>query len=257
MLLTGSLGSPLLKPKSISQVLQQLEATDKDCASSISVVQICYFLFAITIASYLSVWWIFSEALHEHNTAQIQQLKNFAFASGVLAFSMAILASIKIKISTWVAPIYAIFSGIFLSGLSIAAEQKYPGIAILTVEITAIIFLINLVGLQYKIFRPNDTFKSMVYSLTATVALIYLLSFIGKLFDFQLPILHEAGVGGIIWSAFIVVLASMNVLIDIDKIIKLDNNLPNYAKWRLALGLMVTLVWLYFSVLRLLMKVKR
>jgi uncharacterized YccA/Bax inhibitor family protein len=254
----NSFGSPLLQVRQINSLIAENETFSKLTKKSyFGTLTATFILFLLTVFSFLVVWVLFQNSLVSGDTKDIQQLRNFSFASGVLAFSLAFIANYKVTLSPWIAPLYAIFSGIFLSGLSLSAEMKYPGIALMTIELTAIVFIFMLVGFKLKILQATRKFKAIVYTATATIAMVYLISFVAKFFNLNVPVIHDAGVGSILWSGFIVTIASLNLIIDFDRISKIKSNIPAYMHWRIALGLMVTLVWLYFSVLRLLQKIRR
>ena len=254
----NSFGSPMLQVRQINHLISENEdfsiLTKKSYFGTITAT---FILFVLTVFSFSVVWVLFEDSLVLGNNENIQQLRNFSFACGILAFSMAFIANYKVTLSPWIAPLYAIFSGIFLSGLSLSAEMKYPGIAIMTFELTAIVFIFMLVGFKLKILQATKKFKAIVYTATATIAMVYLLSFVAHFFNWSLPVIHDAGVGSIIWSGFIVTIAALNLIIDFDRISKIKADMPAYMHWRIALGLMVTLVWLYFSILRLLQKIRR
>ena len=213
-------------------------------------------LFTLTVVSYLSFWFFCNELFENNATTAISDIKNFSLVSGVLSFSIAFLAYYKPTLSPLLAPLYSIFSGIFIAGISFAAEIKFPGIALLTSEITLATFIIVFVGYKFKIIRVTQKFKSVVYSVIGVISLLYLLSFILILFEIKMPLIHDAGIGGIAWALFIMIIAASNLAINIDKVQRSNSN-DGYTNWRLALGLMVSLIWLYFSTLRLLSRINK
>jgi uncharacterized YccA/Bax inhibitor family protein len=253
----SSFGSPMLNVNAINALITEEDSSSTASKSHIGTLTATWILLILTVGSFLSVWVLFHEPTVSGNKHEIQQLRNFAFGSGVLAFSLAFVANFKVTLSPLIAPLYAIFSGIFLSGLSVSAEMKYPGIAIMTFELTTMVFIFMLLGFKLKILKATKQFRTIVYTMTATIATVYLISFAAKLLGFSLPVVHGFGTGSILWSGFIVTIASLNLIIDFDRISKIKSDMPAYMHWRIALGLMVTLVWLYFSILRLLKKVKR
>ena len=164
------------------------------------------------------------------------------------------MPTIKPGLSPLLAPFYALFSGIFISGLSFAAEQKFPGIAMLSVEITLLTFIFVYFGYKLGFIKVTQKFKAIVYTIIGVVSILYLLSFIFLFFDIHMPMIHDSGVGGIAWASFIMITASFHLAIDIDKIERYSSS-DGYKNWRLALGLMVSLIWLYISSLRLLSRI--
>ncbi len=212
-------------------------------------------LFVLTVISYISVWQLFDEALILKDKETIQQIKNFSFVSGILSFAILFFTSYKPTLSPILAPVYALLSGVFIGGLSLTAEMKFPGIAILTSELTLLVFIVMYIGYKLGLIQVTQKYKAIVYGLIGTISLLYLFSFIFMFVDIKLPLLHDAGIGGVAWGIFITAIAAFHLVIDIDKIEQADKNLPGFMNWRIALGLMVALIWLYFTMLRLLTRI--
>ncbi len=223
--------------------------------SNIGLTSAILILFSITVLTYLASWIFYNELLLT-STDAISSIKNFAFVSGILSFIIAFFAYYKPGLSPLLAPLYAVFSGVFISGLSFAAEVKFPGIALLTAEITLLTFLIVYIGYKVGIIKVTQKFKAIVYTLIGVISLIYLFSFLLTFFGMKIPVIHEAGIGGIAWSFFIMITASFHLSIDIDKV-ENNNSKEGNKNWRLALGLMVSLIWLYISTLRFLSRIYR
>jgi uncharacterized YccA/Bax inhibitor family protein len=109
-----------------------------------------------------------------------------------------------------------------------------------------------------EVIKASENFKLIVASATGGIALYYLVSMFGGMFGFQLPLIHDNTTGGIIFSLFVVAIASMNLVVDFDFIEQgAEQRCPKYMEWYGAFGLMVTLVWLYLEILRLLAKSRR
>lgn len=160
--------------------------------------------------------------------------------------------------SPYLAPVYAALQGVCLGGLSALMEERFPGIVLQALLLTFGIFVVLLVIYKLKIIKPSENFKLIVTSATGGLALYYLasmgLSFIG----ITLPYIHENSIGGIIFSLFAVILAAMNLVVDFDFIEQgAENKVPKYMEWYGAFGLMVTIIWLYIEILRLLAKSRR
>lgn len=157
-------------------------------------------MFSLTVVSFVFFWIFSNELLINSTPIAIENVKNFSFVSGVISFIIAFFAYYKPGLSPILAPLYAVFSGIFISGLSFAAEQKFPGIAMLTAEVTLTTFIIVYIGYKIGIIKVTQKFKSIVYSLIGIISFLYLLSFILMLFNTTIPLIHEAGIGGVIWT---------------------------------------------------------
>jgi uncharacterized YccA/Bax inhibitor family protein len=160
--------------------------------------------------------------------------------------------------SPFLAPLYSILQGLCIGGLSAAMELRFPGIVLQALLLTFGICAVLLIIYKLKIIQPTENFKLIVTSATAGLALYYLanlgLSFAG----IELPYIHENSIGGIIFSFFAVILASMNLVVDFDFIEQgAVNKMPKYMEWYGAFGLMVTIIWLYIEILRLLAKSRK
>lgn len=174
------------------------------------------------------------------------------------AFVLAIVIVVRKQAAPFLAPLYALAEGITLGGVTLGAEQLYPGIAVQALGLTLGIFLALLVAYRSRLVRASDNFKLMVFSGTVGIGLYYLASFVGGYFGIQMPLIHETGLLGIGFSLLVVVLASLNLVLDFDFIEQgVQARAPRYMEWYAAFGLVVTLVWLYLEVLHLLAKIRQ
>jgi uncharacterized YccA/Bax inhibitor family protein len=160
--------------------------------------------------------------------------------------------------SPFLAPVYGILQGICLGGLSAAMNHKFPGIVMQALLLTFGICVVLLFIYKLKIIKPTENFKLIVASATGGLALYYIASFGLSFAGIELPFIHENNTGGIIFSLFAVVLASMNLVVDFDFIEQgVEGRAPKYMEWYCAFGLMVTIIWLYVEILRLLAKSRK
>lgn len=156
------------------------------------------------------------------------------------------------------APIYAFCQGLCLGGMSALMEDRFPGIVMQALLLTFGICVILLLIYKLQIIKPSENFKLIVASATGGLALYYLLNFGLSLVGISLPWVHESGTGGIVFSIFAVILASMNLVVDFDFIEQgVAQGSPKYMEWYGAFGLMVTVIWLYVEILRLLAKSRK
>ena len=156
------------------------------------------------------------------------------------------------------APLYSLSQGIFLGAITMVFEAQYPGIAIQAIGLTFGILASLLFCYKSGIIKPTENFRLMVFSATAGIALLYLVSFIMSFFGSGIGFLHSNGPFGIAVSAGIVAIAALNLVLDFDFIEEgAEAGLPKYMEWYGAFSLMVTLVWLYMEILRLLSKLRR
>lgn len=155
------------------------------------------------------------------------------------------------------APIYAVFEGMALGGISAMYQMAYQNGIVLNAILLTLMTLFGMLFL-YKtgIVKPTERFKAGVISATMGVAFAYLFSFILSMFGLASPI-HAGGILGIVISLVVVCIAALNLIIDFDVIYKgAENRAPEHIEWYAAFGLMVTLVWLYLELLRLLSKLQ-
>ena len=111
---------------------------------------------------------------------------------------------------------------------------------------------------KYKIITVTEKLRSGIIIATGAIALVYLLGFIFQLFGYNIPYIHQGGLMGIGFSLLVIGIAALNLLLDFDNFDKAEKyGAPKYMEWFCAMGLMVTLVWLYIEFLRLLSKLNR
>jgi uncharacterized YccA/Bax inhibitor family protein len=174
-------------------------------------------------------------------------------------FVLAIIITFKKTWAPYLALGYAVLQGLFLGAISAffdyAFRDSYPGIimqaVLLTLGTTAGMFFLY----HFGIIKATNTFKKVVISATFGIALFYMLALVLRLFGVQMPYLHDNSMIGIGISLFIVVIAALNLILDFDMIEQgAKEGAPKYFEWFGAFGLLVTLVWLYLEILRLLSK---
>jgi len=172
----------------------------------------------------------------------------------ILAFITIFRSPAKAKVT---AIPYAFVEGLMLGGITGVAESIYPGIAINAVGLTFAIVAAMLFFYKSGIIKPTENFKLMIWSGIVGVFSLYLINFIMMFFGNSIGFIHSNGTFGILFSLFVVGLASMTLVLDFDFIEEAaDKGLPRYMEWYSAFSLMVTLIWLYMEVLRLLMKLQ-
>jgi len=154
-------------------------------------------------------------------------------------------------------PIYAFLEGLALGAISLFAEIQYPGIAIQAIGLTFGTLASLLFFYKSGLIKPTENFRLMIFSATAGIAVLYLVSFIMSFFGSGIGFIHSNGIFGIGFSLFVVAIAALNLVLDFDFIEQgSELGLPKYMEWFGAFALMVTLVWLYLEILRLLIKLR-
>jgi uncharacterized YccA/Bax inhibitor family protein len=155
------------------------------------------------------------------------------------------------------APLYALLEGLFLGGISAFFEARFPGIVIQAVGLTFGTLLALLAAYRSGIIRATENFKLGVAAATGGIFVVYLVSMVMGFFGIRMPFIHDSGIIGIGFSLFVVVIAALNLVLDFDFIEHgAERGAPKYMEWYAAFGLIVTLVWLYLEILRLLAKLQ-
>ena len=153
---------------------------------------------------------------------------------------------------------YAGLEGLALGGISASFEANFPGIVIQAVGLTFATLGALLFAYTSRLIKPTENFKLGVAAATGGIFLVYLVSLGLSFFGMSVPFLHDSGPIGIGISLFIVVIAALNLVLDFDFIeTGVERGAPRHMEWYAAFGLMVTLVWLYLEILRLLAKTRR
>jgi uncharacterized YccA/Bax inhibitor family protein len=174
------------------------------------------------------------------------------------AFVLAIISSFKMNLSPVLSPIYAICEGLVLGVISVYFEKSYPGIVVNAVLLTICVLFCMLACYKTGMLRATPRFKKVVILSTLAIALVYLIDLLMGVFGARgFNFLgHSSGLGMII-SLVIVAVAALNLIIDFDLIeYGAQQGAPKYMEWYSSFALMITLVWLYLEILRLLSKAR-
>lgn len=176
--------------------------------------------------------------------------------TGVGVFGGFVVAMVTAFKRTWApatTPIYAALEGLALGGISVTFEASYPGIVSQAVFLTIGTLLALLAAYRSGWIRATENFKLGVVAATGGIVLVYLMSFVLGLFGVGIPLIHGSGPIGIAFSGFVVCIAALNLVLDFDFIeAGAERGAPKYLEWYAAFGLLITLVWLYLAILRLL-----
>ncbi|MCK4739187.1 MAG: Bax inhibitor-1/YccA family protein [Deltaproteobacteria bacterium] len=212
-------------------------------------------LILITMGAALWPWQLyFGSIIEEPNVAAVYP---YLIGGAIGGFIVGIITAFKKKLAYITAPIYAVLEGLFLGSISAVFESMYPGIAFQAIMLTFGVLFSLLMAYKSGLIKVTENFRLGVVAATGGIFLIYLMSFIGSLFGFNMPFIHDSGPIGIGVSVFIVIVASLNLVLDFDFIEHgAENGAPKYMEWYAAFGLLVTLVWLYIEILRLLAKLR-
>ncbi len=172
-------------------------------------------------------------------------------------FVVALVTVFKKAWSPATAPFYALLEGLVLGGVSSIFEAQYPGIVVQAVGLTFGTLFCLLIAYKTRLIRVTEKFKLGVVAATGGIALFYFITMILGFFGIRMPYLYQGGAIGIGFSLFVVVVAALNLVLDFDFIENgARQGAPAYMEWYGAFGLMVTLIWLYLEILRLLSKLR-
>ena len=178
-------------------------------------------------------------------------------AGSICGFIVALVTIFNPKVSPFTAPIYAALEGLVLGAISAVFETIYPGIVIQALGLSIGVLAIMLFLYGTGVIRATEKFKIGVIAATGAICLVYLVSFVLSLFESNIPYIHEAGPVGIGFSLVVVVIAALNLILDFDFIEQgVTQQAPKYMEWYGGFSLLVTLIWMYLEILRLLAKIK-
>jgi uncharacterized YccA/Bax inhibitor family protein len=234
----GSYGDAYAAPRSVTMTVQ-------------GTVSKTFLLLAILSATAL---WAWGEAARGGVTGWLLG------GAAIGGFIVAMITCFRPAAAPWTAPVYAALEGVFLGALSklieMSSPQVYHGIAIQAVGLTCGTLFLMLTLFLTRTIRVTGKLAAGIMAATGAVALLYFVTFILHMFHVDVPFIHAGGKVGILFSLFVVGLAAFNLLLDFDMIEQgVASGAPKSMEWYGAFGLMVTLVWLYLEVLRLLQKV--
>ncbi|MEP6647430.1 MAG: Bax inhibitor-1/YccA family protein [Saprospiraceae bacterium] len=236
-------GNPMMRNGFSSSVSPSFSNTDQGTMTVQGAINKTFILFAIMLV-----------------TAFI----NFQLQSSVLMIGgavggliLVIVNVFKKEYSTVIAPSYAALEGLLVGGVTGIYAGFGGGIVIQAISLTLLVLFVMLVIYKTGIIPITNQFRMGVIMATGAIALMYVLTMVLGMFGIHIPYIHEGGTIGIIFSLGVIAIASLNLLLDFDMIVKGEqNNFPKYMEWFSAMGLMITLVWLYFEILRLLGKMR-
>jgi uncharacterized YccA/Bax inhibitor family protein len=168
---------------------------------------------------------------------------------------LALVTMFAKRAAPFTAPLYAVCEGLAIGGISAYYERSHPGIAIQAAGLTMATLATMLAGYRFGIIRVTERFRMGVFAATGGVALLYLIDLVLGFFGHSVPMIHEGGLVGVGFSLVVVGIAALNLVMDFDFISRgVAARAPKYMEWYLAFALVVTLVWLYLEMLRLLSK---
>ena len=208
----------------------------------------------LVICSVATAAWTWNLFLNARSPEAVMPLGLLGMIGGL------IVAVVTIFKKTWApitAPIYALLEGLVLGSVSAMFEVRFPGIAIQSVGLTFGTLIALLLVYRSGLIKVTDNFRLGVVAATGGIALFYVATMILGFFGVRFPSIYGAGPLGIGISVFVVIIAALNLVLDFDFIESgARQGAPKYMAWYAAFGLMVTLIWLYLEILRLMSKLR-
>ncbi|MCG6186537.1 MULTISPECIES: Bax inhibitor-1/YccA family protein [Maribellus] len=210
----------------------------------------------LVVAAAVFTWNKFFDVANINPEAGFSAVAPWLAIGGIGGFITVLITVFRPQSSGISAPIYAVFEGLFLGGISAFFEMQYNGIVMRAVALTLAVFAAMLFFYRSGIIKVTKKFMLGVFAATAGIALVYFVSFIAGLFGANLGFLYGSSNFSIGFSLVVVAIAALNLVLDFSFIERAaGSGAPKYMEWYGAFGLMVTLIWLYLEILRLLAKV--
>ena len=170
---------------------------------------------------------------------------------------LALVTAFKKTWSPYTAPVYAVVEGVFIGALSVIFEARYPGVVMQAVGLTFGTMAAMLLAYRSGLIKVTEKFKLGIVAATGGILLLYVANFAMSFFGHSMGFINGSSMLGIGFSAVVVVIAALNLVLDFDFIESgVKAGAPKYMEWYGAFALVVTLVWLYLEILRLLSKLQ-
>jgi len=244
-------GNPVLKGRSFSQGGYARPLELGEAMTIQGTVNKTGFLLLLAFATSAWVWRMF------YTSGNPAVVTPYVILGAIGGLIVAVATVFKPNWATLTAPLYALLEGLVLGGVSAMFESVYHGIVLQAVGLTFGVLFCMLVAYKTGMIRATEKFKVGVIAATGGIMLVYLLSFVLGFFGVAIPGIFGNGVLGIGFSVVVVVIAALNLVLDFDLIERgAAAGAPKYMEWYGAFALMVTLVWLYLEILRLLAKLQ-
>jgi len=238
-------GNPVLNEKVFLDAAR-IHASQEPMTLSGTVAK-SFVLFALLLMSASWVWYLGASAP--------AATMLWTIGGSIGGFIVALITIFKKDWSAFTSPVYAVLEGFCLGGISLVTQMQYPGIVLQAVGLTFATLFAMLLAYTSGLIKPTENFKLGVVAATGGIALYYVAAMVLGFFSIHMPLIYDSGPWGIAFSAFVVVIAALNLVLDFDFIESgVRDQAPKFMEWYGAFGLMVTLVWLYLEILRMLAK---
>lgn len=233
--------------------LKRLQAHAGVGASTMTVGGTALKTLVLLVVAAASAGWVWSAYFGGSPDAALAA----ATVGGIGGLAVGLVTCFVPRVAPWTAPLYAVLEGLLLGGVSAMYEQQYQGLPLQAVGLTFGTLFVLLAAYSTGLLRATDRFRAGITAATLGIAVYYLIAFAGSFFGFQMPLIHDNGWLGIGFSLVVVAVAALNYVLDFDFVERgARAGLDRRMEWYGAFGLLVTTVWLYLELLRLLGKLR-
>ena len=241
-------GNPTLNEKTFET---SMVLSDSEVMTERGTLNKFFLLCLLVIASASFTW---------SAASQGKDITSWIWIGALGGFAVAIVTTFKPVWASFLSPIYALLQGLFVGGISAfynhAFDKIAPGIIMQAVALTFGTVLAMFLLYRFKVIKATERFRSVLITATMGIAIFYLLALVLRMFNVNIGFIHEGSTLGIVFSLVVVGVAALNLILDFDNIERgVTMGAPKYMEWYGAFGLIVTIVWLYLEILRLLGKI--
>lgn len=246
-------GNPTLSEKIFNRSIEHAEAGTMTVRGTMAKFG---FLLFMIIAGAAYTW-------HLYYNNQQQTMMTFLWIGVIGGLVSALIISFKPTTAPYLSPAYGLLEGFFLGSISAIFNdmfaEKYPGIIMQAVGLTFGVAIAMFLLYNFRVIKATERFKSIIFMATAGIAIFYLITLLARwIFHVDTAFMYDSSWLGIGISLFVVAIAALNLIIDFDMIERgQDMGAPKFMEWYGAFGLMVTIVWLYIEMLKLLSRLAR
>jgi len=244
-------GNPTLTEKMFNKSLE-MDATLQGTMTVRGAINKFGFMMLMLIAGAAYNWHLFEEMK--------QDTMNVLMMVGIFGgLITAIAISFKPNWAPFLAPLYALLEGLFIGGISAimnySFKDSYPGLIMQAVGLTFGVAISMFILYNFRIIKATERFKSVIFTATLGIGIFYLLTMVLRMFGVNVSFMYDSSLLSIGISLFVVGIAALNLILDFDMIEQgAEQGAPKFMEWYGAFGLMVTIVWLYIEMLKLLSK---
>ena len=246
------MANPLFNQSAYERAGRIAQATAGETMSAEGAINKSAFLLLLTVGA---ATWVWTRFFQTGDPAQVMTYLWVGLIGGVVACIATVLKPDWARLS---APAYALLEGLALGAISGIYEAQFRGLVLQAIGLTFGVLAVMLMLYRSGVIKVTDRFRMIVFAATGGIALFYFVTIILSFFHVSIPFLYGGGTFSILFSLFVVGIAAMNLAIDFDMIAKgVEHGAPKFMEWYAAFALMVTLIWLYLEILRLLANARR